>query len=48
MQQDSVSDVLCKYFAAFLANKIVKSLEKGLSDDFTFTSPNRAPGFVRG
>jgi ketosteroid isomerase-like protein len=38
MQQDTVSDVIRKYFAAFLAQDR-KTLEEGLSDDFTFTSP---------
>jgi len=38
MQQDTVSDLIRKYFAAFLAND-KKTLEEGLSDDFTFTSP---------
>ncbi len=38
MQQESVSDVIRKYFAAFLAQDR-KMLEEGLSDDFTFTSP---------
>ena len=38
MQQDSVSDLIRKYFAAFLAQDR-KTLEEGLSDDFTFTSP---------
>jgi ketosteroid isomerase-like protein len=38
MQQESVSDVIRKYFAAFLAQDR-KALEEGLSDDFTFTSP---------
>ena len=47
MQQDSVSDVIRKYFAAFLAQER-KSFEEGLSDDFTFTSPYRAPGLVIG
>ena len=38
MQEHSVSDVIRKYFAAFLAQDR-KTLEEGLSDDFTFTSP---------
>ena len=38
MQQDTVSDVIRKYFAAFLAQDR-KTLAEGLSDDFTFTSP---------
>jgi ketosteroid isomerase-like protein len=38
MQQESVSDLIRKYFAAFLAQDW-KTLEQGLSDDFTFTSP---------
>src|SRR5207247_278091 len=38
MQQDTVSDLIRTYFAAFLAND-KKTLEEGLSDDFTFTSP---------
>lgn len=38
MQQDSVSDVIRKYFAAFFAQDR-KTLEEGLSDDFMFTSP---------
>ena len=38
MQQDNVSNVIRKYFAAFLAQDR-KTLEEGLSDDFTFTSP---------
>ncbi len=51
MQQDSVSDVIRKYFAAFLAQDR-KTLEEGLSDDFTFTSPrddhiNKATFFER-
>ncbi len=36
--QASVSDVIRKYMAAFLA-KDRQTLEEGLSDDFTFTSP---------
>ena len=51
MQQNNVSDVIRKYFAAFLA-KDRKTLEEGLSDDFTFTSPhddhiNKATFFER-
>jgi ketosteroid isomerase-like protein len=38
MQQHTVSDMIRKYFAAFLAQDR-KTLEEGLSDDFTFTSP---------
>ena len=38
MQQNNISDLIRKYFAAFLA-KDRKTLEEGLSDDFTFTSP---------
>ncbi len=38
MQQDTVSDLIRKCFAAFLA-KDRKTLEEVLSDDFTFTSP---------
>jgi ketosteroid isomerase-like protein len=38
MQQNNVSDLIRKYFAAFLA-KDQQTLEEGLSDDFTFTSP---------
>ena len=38
MQHNAVSDVICKYFAAFLAQDR-KTLEEGLSLDFTFTSP---------
>jgi ketosteroid isomerase-like protein len=38
MQQDTVSDVIRKHFTAFLAQDR-KTLEEGLSDDFTFTSP---------
>jgi ketosteroid isomerase-like protein len=38
MQQESVSEVIRKYFAAFLAQDR-KTLEEGLSEDFTFTSP---------
>jgi ketosteroid isomerase-like protein len=38
MQQDTVSDLIRKYIAAFLA-KDRKTLEEGLSEDFTFTSP---------
>lgn len=36
--QASISDLIRKYMAAFLA-KDTKTLEEGLSDDFTFTSP---------
>ena len=39
MQQGTVSDVIRKYFTAFLAQDR-KTLEEGLSDDFTFTSPH--------
>ncbi len=51
MQEDTVSDVIRKYFAAFLAQDR-KTLEEGLSDDFTFTSPrddhiNKATFFER-
>ena len=51
MQQDTVSDLIHKYFAAFLAQDR-KTLEVGLSDDFTFTSPrddhiNKATFFER-
>jgi ketosteroid isomerase-like protein len=38
MQQETVSDLIRKYFAAFLAQDR-KTLEEGLSNDFTFTSP---------
>ncbi len=38
MQQDTVSDLIRKYIAAFLAQDR-KALEDGLSEDFTFTSP---------
>ena len=38
MQPDAVSDLIRTYFAAFLAQDR-KTLEAGLSDDFTFTSP---------
>ena len=38
MQQETVSNLIRKYFAAFLAQDR-KTLEEGLSDDFTFTSP---------
>ena len=38
MQQDIISEAIRKYFAAFLAQDR-KTLEEGLSDDFTFTSP---------
>ena len=38
MQQYAVSDLIRKYFAAFLAQDR-KTLEEGLSDDFSFTSP---------
>ena len=38
MQQDTVSDLVRTCFAAFLAQDR-KTLEEGLSDDFTFTSP---------
>jgi len=51
MQQDTVSDLIRTYFAAFLAQDR-KTLEEGLSDDFTFTSPrddhiNKATFFER-
>ena len=51
MQQDTISDLIRKYFAAFLAQDR-KTLEEGLSDDFTFTSPrddhiNKATFFER-
>ncbi len=38
MQQENVSDLIRRYYAAFLA-KDKKTLEEGFSDDFTFTSP---------
>ena len=38
MQQYDVSDLIREYFAAFLAPDM-KTLEEGLSDDFSFTSP---------
>ena len=38
MQQETVSNLIRKYFAAFLAQDR-QTLEEGLSDDFTFTSP---------
>lgn len=38
MQQTTISDLIRKYIAAFLAQDR-KTLEAGLSDDFTFTSP---------
>src|SRR6266516_6154038 len=38
MHQESVATVIRRYFAAFLA-KDRKTLEEGLSEDFTFTSP---------
>ena len=38
MQQETVSNLIRKYFAAFLAQDR-KTLEEGLSNDFTFTSP---------
>jgi ketosteroid isomerase-like protein len=38
MQQYDVSDLIREYFAAFLAQDM-KTLEEGLSDDFSFTSP---------
>src|SRR5436189_4559697 len=41
MQQETVSNLIRKYFAAFLAQDR-KTLEEGLSDDFTFTSPRDA------
>ncbi|GAC1654761.1 MAG: nuclear transport factor 2 family protein [Ktedonobacteraceae bacterium] len=37
MQQDTVSNLIRKYFSAFLAHDR-ETLEEGLSDDFTFTS----------
>ncbi len=51
MQQDTVSDLVRTCFAAFLAQDR-KTLEEGLSDDFTFTSPrddhiNKATFFER-
>jgi ketosteroid isomerase-like protein len=51
MQQDTVSELIRKNFAAFLA-KDRKTLEEVLSDDFTFTSPrddhiNKATFFER-
>jgi len=51
VQQDTVSDVIHKYFAAFLAHDR-KTLEEGFRDDFTFTSPrddhiNKATFFER-
>ena len=39
MQKDIISDMIRKYFAAFLAQDR-RMLEEGLSDDFTFTSPH--------
>ena len=38
MQQETVSNLIRKYFAAVLAQDR-QTLEEGLSDDFTFTSP---------
>ena len=38
MQHNAVSDLIRNYFAAFLAQDR-KTLEDGLSEDFTFTSP---------
>jgi ketosteroid isomerase-like protein len=38
MQEESVATMIRMYFAAFLAQDR-KTLEEGLSEDFTFTSP---------
>ena len=51
MQQESIAQVIRKYFAAFLAGDR-QTLEEGLSEDFTFTSPrddhiNKATFFER-
>jgi ketosteroid isomerase-like protein len=51
MHQESIAEVIRKYFAAFLAGDR-QMLEEGLTEDFTFTSPrddhiNKATFFER-